>query len=206
MDAQSALRRCIELFSHNTRFFIIVEDKYKLLKPILSRFSEIYIPLPVVNGKPVNLHTYNINNNATSKIQNSIKRYLVNFENNTNNIIKISELMYNKGISGLDLIEYISYTFKDDEYKYKLLAVISKSKLELHNELITILFILNLMFFRSNEHLENILSGEESVQLSSPSQVREEPGVSQCLRVPGLLQEQQRAEAEEEVPWPDNQD
>lgn len=34
-DAQSALRRCIELFSHSTRFFIIVEDKYKLLKPIL---------------------------------------------------------------------------------------------------------------------------------------------------------------------------
>ena len=34
MDAQSALRRCIELFSHNTRFFIIVEDKYNLLKPI----------------------------------------------------------------------------------------------------------------------------------------------------------------------------
>jgi replication factor C small subunit len=32
-DAQSALRRCIELFSHNTRFFIIVENKYNLLKP-----------------------------------------------------------------------------------------------------------------------------------------------------------------------------
>ena len=40
IDAQSALRRCIELFSHTTRFFIIVEDKYKLLKPILSRFCE----------------------------------------------------------------------------------------------------------------------------------------------------------------------
>ena len=35
IDAQSALRRCIELFSHSTRFFIIVDDKYKLLKPIL---------------------------------------------------------------------------------------------------------------------------------------------------------------------------
>ena len=31
IDAQSALRRCIELFSHNTRFFIIVENKHKLL-------------------------------------------------------------------------------------------------------------------------------------------------------------------------------
>ena len=38
IDAQSALRRCIELFSHTTRFFIIVEDKNKLLKPIISRF------------------------------------------------------------------------------------------------------------------------------------------------------------------------
>ena len=59
MDAQSALRRCIELFSHNTRFFIIVEDKYKLLKPILSRFCEIYIPEPIVNGLIVNLYKYN---------------------------------------------------------------------------------------------------------------------------------------------------
>ena len=36
IDAQSALRRCIELFSHSTRFFVIVDDKYKLLRPILS--------------------------------------------------------------------------------------------------------------------------------------------------------------------------
>lgn len=44
IDAQSALRRCIELFSYNTRFFIIVENKNKLLNPILSRFCEIYVP------------------------------------------------------------------------------------------------------------------------------------------------------------------
>ena len=60
MDAQSALRRCIELFSHNTRFFIIVEDKYKLLRPILSRFCEIYIPEPEYEGKIINLYKYNL--------------------------------------------------------------------------------------------------------------------------------------------------
>ena len=60
MDAQSALRRCIELFSHNTRFFIVVEDKYKLLKPILSRFCEIFIPHPEHNGVQINLHQYTI--------------------------------------------------------------------------------------------------------------------------------------------------
>ena len=38
IDAQSALRRCIELFSHTTRFILVVEDKFKLLNPIISRF------------------------------------------------------------------------------------------------------------------------------------------------------------------------
>ena len=71
MDAQSALRRCIELFSHNTRFFIIAEDKYKLMKPILSRFCEIYIPEPFVNNKSINLHQYNIMNNFKTKINSS---------------------------------------------------------------------------------------------------------------------------------------
>lgn len=157
IDAQSALRRCIELFSHSTRFFIIVEDKYKLLKPILSRFSEIYIPLPIINNKSINLHIYNINKNNTNKIQNNIKRYLENIENTPTDILKVTDLIYKKGISGLDLIKYINNGFKDDEYKYKLLTVISKSKNELHNEFLTILFILNLIYFRSNEHLENIL-------------------------------------------------
>jgi len=50
IDAQSALRRCIELFSSSTRFFIVVENKDSLLKPILSRFCDIYIPPPVIRG------------------------------------------------------------------------------------------------------------------------------------------------------------
>jgi DNA polymerase III gamma/tau subunit len=60
VDAQSALRRCIELFSHNTRFFIIVENKNKLLNPILSRFCDIFVPEPTPLGlsNPINLHKY----------------------------------------------------------------------------------------------------------------------------------------------------
>ena len=57
IDAQSAIRRCIELFSYNTRFFIIVENKHKMLNPILSRFCEIYVPEYMnINGKVQNLH------------------------------------------------------------------------------------------------------------------------------------------------------
>ena len=40
-DAQSALRRCIEQFSHTTRFFIVIDEYRKLLKPIISRFCNI---------------------------------------------------------------------------------------------------------------------------------------------------------------------
>jgi len=66
IDAQSALRRCIELFSSSTRFFIVVENKDSLLKPILSRFCDIYIPHPCIDtgsaavavATTVNLHTY----------------------------------------------------------------------------------------------------------------------------------------------------
>jgi hypothetical protein len=60
IDAQSALRRCIELFSSSTRFFIVVENKDSLLKPILSRFCDIYIPPPILGSASsgVNLHTY----------------------------------------------------------------------------------------------------------------------------------------------------
>ena len=74
IDAQSALRRCIELFSSSTRFFIVVENKDSLLKPILSRFCDIYIPPPVIMSledadtlehehqhaqpKIINLHSY----------------------------------------------------------------------------------------------------------------------------------------------------
>ena len=62
IDAQSALRRCIEIFSSNTRFFIVVENKNKLLKPILSRFCEIYVPdtLDETTGRIQNLHTSRI--------------------------------------------------------------------------------------------------------------------------------------------------
>ena len=42
-DAQSALRRCIEIYSKNTRFIIIVDNKDSILNPILSRFCTIFI-------------------------------------------------------------------------------------------------------------------------------------------------------------------
>jgi hypothetical protein len=159
IDAQSALRRSIELFSHNTRFFIIIEDKYKLLKPILSRFCEIFIPYPYINRSYINLYEYNLNskNIVAFNINNYLKANL-NKNSNMMNLANTANIFYEKGISGIDLINYIKSTYKNNYQKYQLLFAILKVKKELKNEKLFILFILNSMFFRSDTYLENILS------------------------------------------------
>jgi len=172
-DAQSALRRCIELFSHTTRFFIIVQDKYKLLRPILSRLCEIYINEPIVNGKKVNLHKYNIEKTFKSithhdkKINNTFDKLFAPFrtqefidnksECDYNEIINLSNTLYEKGYSGLDIIKYIEHDNSMNELnKYQILLVVNKIKKEFRNEKLFMLFILNFMLLRSDYDLENI--------------------------------------------------
>ena len=80
-DAQSALRRCIEQFSLTTRFFIIVENKSRLLNPILSRFCEIFVPDYIENGKIINLHVRFSSSCLINKKDYSIFKTLFETEN-----------------------------------------------------------------------------------------------------------------------------
>jgi DNA polymerase III delta prime subunit len=154
IDAQSALRRCIELFSHNTRFFLIIEDKSKLLKPIISRFSDIYFSNISENFEIINF--YKINNNNNINNTNYLKNQIKTIDNNC--IIKLSEKLYSKGYTSLDINNYIIDNIKNYSFKYKLLLVIQKVKKDFRNEELLILFILNLLKLRSDDNLENILS------------------------------------------------
>ena len=169
MDAQSALRRCIELFSHNTRFFIIAEDKYNLMKPILSRFCEIYVPEPVLNGKILNLYQYNLNEVFKMKdIKVSRLEWLKKeLSKNINKKIGLIELMslcvklYEKSYSGLDIMNLLENTkFLEGnittEKRYELLIAFNRVRKEFRNEKILILFILNFIFLSSELSLENI--------------------------------------------------
>tara|TARA_Y100000816_G_scaffold198443_1_gene145334 strand:- start:191 stop:967 length:777 start_codon:yes stop_codon:yes gene_type:complete len=155
IDAQSALRRCIELFSHNTRFFIIIEDKSKLLKPIVSRFSEIYIPYPIIKKKIENLHSLEIKYDNKKKL-NFLKKHLTDLEKSC--CFELSEKFYSKSINYLDFMDYILLNLKDNNYKYTLILVIQKVRKEFRDEKLLILFILNLLKFRYYHDLENILS------------------------------------------------
>jgi hypothetical protein len=162
IDGQSALRRCIELFSHNTRFFIIVEDKYKLLKPILSRFCEIYLPLPIVNDNYTNLNKYHVEevyNFIKEKNKGTwLKKKLEKSKEftTTKEFCDFSTNLYEKGYSALDLMEAIEKMPIDETRKYELLLTFNKIKREFRNEKLLILFILNFLFIKPDFSLENI--------------------------------------------------
>ena len=169
MDAQSALRRCIELFSHNTRFFIIVEDKYKLLKPILSRFCEIYISEPMYNDTIINLYKYNLSQTFKMKdIKISRLEWLkkelfksVNKKIHIEELMDFSTKLYEKGYSGTDIINLVEIqkfmeSLISNEKRYELLIAFNKVRKEFRNEKLIILFILNFLFLNSEISLENI--------------------------------------------------
>jgi len=169
IDAQSALRRCIELFSHNTRFFIIAEDKYNLMKPILSRFCEIYVSEPVINEKITNIYQYNLNcvfnmkdikNNHLDWLKKELQK-LINKKITIEELISLCNKLYEKAYSSLDILNLLENTnFLENiitiEKKYECLLCFNRIRKEFRNEKLLILFILNFLFLSSELSLENI--------------------------------------------------
>lgn len=158
IDAQTALRRSIELYSITTRFFLIVEDKNKLINPIVSRFCELYIAL---NKKYNNLHKYLINKNNKNKnfiVKNrhKFKMYFNKIKiNNYKDVVNIACNLYEKGFSSLDIIDYIYNN--DVDNKDEIILIFSKIKNYIRNEKLQMAFILNNLYLSSNIKLENVL-------------------------------------------------
>ena len=149
-DAQSALRRCIEQFSHTTRFFMVLENKYKLLQPILSRFCEIYVNEYIKDGKIYNLEKLKI-----EELENKLTDH--DLLNNLNN--KMIELIDMKKNNELDLTILNNYSqhFYENEYdKSELLIIFDKIRTEFRFEKLLMLLILKFIFFRSKDDLKSI--------------------------------------------------
>ena len=166
MDAQSALRRCIELFSHNTRFFIIVEDKYKLLRPILSRFCEIYISEPEYKGKQINLYRYNLEETfKLTDIKNQRNEWLkkeihktVNVNMSENDLQLFVVKLYEKAYNALDIIKLIedgNFSLTEEK-RYELLICFNKVRKEFRNEKLLLMFVINFTFLDRESSLDNI--------------------------------------------------
>jgi len=169
IDAQSALRRCIELFSFNTRFFIIVENKQKLLNPILSRFCEIYVPeyIPTnsIENKITNLHQYSISKSYSfdnENIHTWVDEKMKDIDNRKQEIThedftKLANEFYEKGASCLDLIHWIENTLLIEPLNKSLICMcFDKIKSEFRCEKLLLLYIFDFIYLRSNNDLKNI--------------------------------------------------
>ena len=152
VDAQSALRRCIELFSYNTRFFIVVENKDKLLNPILSRFCDIFVPEPSTN-----LHQYvlsqqfrNIDDKQREEETSAALESLFNVTGLRQLMDTINQL-YESGISCLDLMNWVKTQrekWSEAEY-YSAVMRFYQIKPQFRCEKLLILFMVNYLFRRT---------------------------------------------------------
>lgn len=168
IDAQSALRRCIELFSFNTRFFIIVENKHKLLNPILSRFCEIYIPETVnQTNKIVNLHQYTVKQkykmeDTETKRMAELERILQPFEKDKSIIdhtylVHISTILYELGYSCLNVLEWMKKTSILNEKEKSAIAIcFHKIKAEFRCEKLLMLYMFDYAFLRPYKDVTQI--------------------------------------------------
>jgi len=173
IDAQSALRRCIELFSHNTRFFIIVENKHKLLNPILSRFCEIFVPEYIdASGNNLNLHQWQIQQTYSfgKEIQSDQYNYLEESFQKTfrkigeekkkithSNMVDLAASFYENAISSLDLIHWFKGSNRwNDLEKSNIGMLYSKIKNEFRCEKLLMLFLLDFAFLRPDSDIHDI--------------------------------------------------
>ena len=138
IDAQSALRRCIELFSYNTRFFIVVENKEKLLNPILSRFCEIYVPeIMDIDGSTHNLHQYHLEKTygPSPNYNDWFKTHLEPLDKTPTEFVTIVSDAYENGLSCMDLMKWIETTDSLEERDRTILNMeFHKIRCEFKNE------------------------------------------------------------------------
>jgi hypothetical protein len=179
IDAQSALRRCIEIFSHNTRFFIVVENKHKLFNPILSRFCEIYIPEIIHDNSFVNLHrkkldvklhtTFDNNNIVIANIdierpciaEDTILGLYYIHKNNPEcfsaTLVNTTTRLYENGYSAQDVINTIrTMTIFSEKEHVSIVLCFNKIRSEFRNEKMLMFYIIDFAILRSDLTLKNI--------------------------------------------------
>lgn len=141
VDAQSALRRCIEVFSHNTRFILVVENKYKLLNPILSRFCELY-----VNDMDTQINWVN-NTKVVASFDDYYKNHMKGNKNTHIDIIKCIDYCIHNGISGFHLLNWLKDQKVKEAKKQEIYIYFDTIRIDFRCEKTILLQFLNYIFF-----------------------------------------------------------
>lgn len=170
-DAQSALRRCIELFSNSSRFFLVLDNKNKLLKPILSRFCLIYIipaAAPAPPAPPATAAAFSSTTELARAVESSVISELAVLQmsgagdDGTRHhqvLMKLVSKMYNAGITCYDLVEMVNRDkakrfaecgggedadfLRNEEEMVDLVVVFQKVRREFRSEKLLLFFLLD---------------------------------------------------------------
>ena len=176
IDAQSALRRCIEVFSNSTRFFVIVQKRELLLRPIVSRFCCIHVPRPMIKYNPSNIHTVCRQKHISKFLkdqkhskQKYMKKQLQQLDviypefksKQTSNetkqrLIEIARKNKEKGITYLDYEAYLKKSCFDNGKEGYVLIAMEKTKQDCRNEELLMYLFFELYIIRRNLGLKNI--------------------------------------------------
>ena len=170
IDAQSALRRCMELYSKTSRFVMVVTKKEKILKPILSRVCDIFCPQPKIDNVLINMNSYIANKNLdltnfyksfNKKLTSSINQFIKNKNYSLTNIYSFSKKLFNQSITKSKLINVLEKN-KIITEKFNIKDIIEK-KIILNklcsytrSDLLIIYYTLYFFLISSNLKLENV--------------------------------------------------
>jgi DNA polymerase III delta prime subunit len=112
IDAQYSLRRCIEVYSKTTRFFIVTSNRDRLLNPICSRFVHLYVHKSPIVKEP---HVF----------PSSLKKWLKEPD-----LTQVATKLYSQGVYGDMLLDYFKESDKYCLVKFKYESVCKELKNE----------------------------------------------------------------------------
>ena len=133
----------------------------EILKPILSRFSEIYCNKTRILN---NTKEYNFTNKKLYNLNKFIKfdENIVENNNSENSLlylIELSKILYNNGFTCNLLIKYIDNKIQnnDNNSKLRFFITLENYKKEFRDEKLLILFCLNFLYFKKMESFDKFL-------------------------------------------------
>jgi hypothetical protein len=148
-----------------------VENKHKLLNPILSRFCEIYVPEYIPgpsdtrsSPKIENLHQYHLKQKFDTSVLESDKQKW--FESvftkeklayDHKQLLNISSDIYEKGYSCIDLMHFMNRSSQwSGLEKSNMMLCFHKIKSEFRCEKLLMFYMLDFIYLREDKNIENI--------------------------------------------------
>jgi hypothetical protein len=131
-----------------------VDNKEKLLNPILSRFCVIYVPEYMENGKIVNLHEYNLRRIDFS-LQETVKQEFLQTKmdalfamktKDAKSITEVTDTLYENAISACDLMDYVERSENLFDKTNELFMDFHHVKSEFRSEKLLLFYLLQKIF------------------------------------------------------------